>query len=198
MSLENASKVADLFREHNIESLYYFNLGEPFLPQDVLQQIEIIRSKNPDIRIITSTNGVLLDTKEKLEAALLMDYIYISLDGPDQETVARYQVGSNFAKVYDNILRLVALRQEKNQIRPIIEWKYVLFRWNDKPEQIKRAIELARAAGVDLLALYPGGALLRNRSFRYPRHPFYRTIGKRVGDATIVNFNDVPDHLLFP
>jgi sulfatase maturation enzyme AslB (radical SAM superfamily) len=198
MSLQSAMRVADLLKECQVENLYYFNLGEPFLPVDVHQQLEIIRSKNPNIRIITSTNGVMLDNQSKLEAALLMDYIYVSLDGPDQGVVSRYQVGSNFDKVYDNMTRLVALREARNLSRPIIEWKYVLFRWNDRPNQVRTAIDKAQAAGVDLFGLYPGGALLRNRSFRYPRHPFYRGIGTRVGDATIINFSGVPENLLFP
>jgi len=198
MSLENAMKVSALLKYCQIENLYYFNLGEPFLPVDVHRQVEIIRSQNKDMRIITSTNGVLLDKPEKLEAALLMDYIYVSLDGPDQETVDRYQVGSSFAKAYENMVRLAALRNARHVSRPIIEWKYVLFRWNDRPTQVRAAIEMARAAGVDLFGLYPGGALLRNRSFRYPRHPFYRGIGTKVGDATIINFSGVPEALLFP
>jgi len=198
LSLDEVDKVALLLREHNIKSLYFFNLGEPFLPANVYDQISIIRKHNPDIRIITSTNGQLLDREDKLEAALLMDYIYISLDGVSQETVGKYQVGGSFEKAYQNMLNLCELKRQRGKTTPIVEWKYVVFRWNDKPEHIRKAHQLAEKAAVDLIAFYPGSTTPLSRSYRWLYHPFFKKLGENVNGGRIVNLNNIPKHLLSP
>jgi pyruvate-formate lyase-activating enzyme len=198
LSVEDTQQVAALLNNHKIENLYYFNLGEPFLPTNILDQMRMIRAQNPGIRIVTSTNGMLLDNDDKREAALLMDYIYISLDGIDNEMVGRYQIGSNFEKVYGNMVRLMELRRQRNGIKPIVEWKYVLFRWNDLPEHVEKAMTLARKAGVDLLAFYPGEAPLHKRSLRYLRASHFRAVGEKIGDAIVININNIHKDLIAP
>jgi wyosine [tRNA(Phe)-imidazoG37] synthetase (radical SAM superfamily) len=198
LSIVDVEKIASLLKENDVKSLFYFNLGEPFIPDDIYDQIKTIRAKNPDIRIITSTNGLLLDSNDKIEAALLMDYIYISLDGVTQESVSRYQVGGNFEKSYQNMARVCKARNERGTRFPIIEWKYVLFRWNDKPDQIKKAIELARNAKVDLIAFYNGDAPPLNKSLKWHYHSFFKHLGKKMNGSIIINLNQIPDELLSP
>jgi len=204
LDMQDVARVAAILEEHRIESVYYFNLGEPFLPDDICNQIKAIREKNPHIRIITSTNGLLLDTEEKIEAALLMDYIFISLDGINQEMVSRYQIGGNFAKAYENMARLAARarqagRQQQGIRVPIIEWRYILFRWNDAPSHMDRAIKLAQNAGVDLIVFSPGAARFTDRPYRYRFHPYHAKLGKKgPGGEIVVNLSGVPDHLISP
>lgn len=196
--LDNVGKIAALLEEYRIETLYYFNLGEPFLPADILEQMKIIRKYNPGIRIITSSNGQLLEAKDKIEAALLMDYVYISLDGIDNEAVGKYQVGGTFETAYRNMAKLVAERNKRNSMSPIIEWKYVVFRWNDHPKMIRKAIDLAKIADVDAIGFYRGDERLTDRSLRWYFHPLFRQLGQRIRDGKILNLNDIPQHLLSP
>lgn len=204
LSLRDVEKVAAVLKENGIESVYYFNLGEPFLPADIHDQVKTIRAANPEIRIITSTNGLLLGTDEKLAAAMEMDYIFISLDGVDREMVNRYQVGSDFDRVYENMTRLAALKKEAGRLRdgvrlPIIEWRYILFRWNDRPAHLRKAVELARSAAVDLLVFAPGAARFVDRSYRSRYHPYFRRLGQRGPNGeTVINFSKIPDHLISP
>lgn len=204
LDMQDVAKIATILNEHSIESVYFFNLGEPFLTEDICSQIKAIREKNPHIRIITSTNGVLLDAEEKIEAALLMDYIFISLDGINQEMVTKYQIGGNFEKTYENMARLAARarqagRQQQGIRVPIIEWRYILFRWNDAPPHIDRAIQLAQNAGVDLIVFSPGATSFADRSYRHRFHPYYAKLGKKgPGGEIVVNLSGVPDHLVSP
>jgi pyruvate-formate lyase-activating enzyme len=204
LDLHDVAKVAALINEQGIESVYYFNLGEPFLPEDIYQQVSIIRGKNPHIRIITSTNGMLLDSEEKIKAALLMDYVVISLDGVSQEMVGRYQAGSDFARVYANMKQLAARARQAGRLRdgirvPIIEWRYILFRWNDAPGHIDTAIHLARDADADLIVFAPGAARFIDRSWRYRFHPYFAALGKKGASGEIVvNLSGVPEHLISP
>lgn len=202
LSLSDVATVARTLSESAVETIFFFSLGEPFMSNNVLEHVRHIRSANPHARIVTSTNGVLLDTAEKLEAALLMDYVYVSLDGIDQSTVEKYQVGGDFERTYRNMTRLVQLRNERVRggapALPVIEWKYVTFRHNDRAAQIRRAVELARQAGVDVLGFCRGAAPVPSRSLRFGRDPVFAEIGTRHGDNIIVNFAGIPDHLLGP
>jgi len=198
LSIDDVEILAEIIKEHKIERVYFFNLGEPFLPSNIYQQIKIIRDANPGIQIITSTNGVLLDSDEKIEAALLMDYIYFSIDGVDQEMINKYQDGGNFSKSYKNMARLVQLRNQRGLDCPIVEWKYVLFRGNDAPAHAEKAQELARAADIDLLGFYPGAAPLHKRSLRYTRHPYFKRLGEKIGAGIILNYKGIPQQKLAP
>lgn len=198
MPLADVEKVALLLKEHQVQSLLFFNLGEPFLPPDVDKQLQVIRKHNPDIRIVTSSNGQLLDESRKIEAALMTDYIYVSLDGATQDAVSRYQVGADFDRGYRNIRNLVSERDSLGSKTPIVEWKYVVFRWNDRPDQIRKAIELAREAKVDVIGFYRGDGPLGDRSLRWYYHSIFKTLGDRVPGGIVVNLNNIPQHLLAP
>jgi MoaA/NifB/PqqE/SkfB family radical SAM enzyme len=75
MSLEDIEKIALEIKRNKIETVFYFNLGEPFFSKDIEKELKIIRKQNPRVRIIISTNGMLLDSESKKRAALLLDEI---------------------------------------------------------------------------------------------------------------------------
>lgn len=198
LSLNDVEKIALLLNEYGLKILHYFNLGEPFFSADIQEQIKIIRKYNPDIRIITSTNGHLIHGNSKIEAALMMDYIGICLNGVTQDAVSKYQIGGNFETAYQNMVKLVSVRNEHRNITPIIEWRYVLFRWNDHPQHIAKAIELAKNAKVDLIGFYRGEVRHLDRSRRWYYHPYFKQLGKKSNDCVIINLNNIPPDLLCP
>jgi len=173
LSLSDIADIAQILHEHHVARIYYFNLGEPFLSPHILEELQTIRAINPGIEIRTSTNGVLLEGEDKIEAALMMDHIAVSLDGVDQQTAEQYQRGTDFERALRNLTALTRARAERGQVRhgvnlPVIEWKYVLFRWNNSSRHIRKAIVLAQEAGVDLIEFYPGSAPRRLESRRHP------------------------------
>ena len=149
MSLDDVRRVAEEIARAGIRSVSYFNLGEPFASPDIRREVEIIHEKNPGVPIATSTNGLLLDSPEAREAALLFDAISFSIDGVSTRMVRRYQRGGDFARAYGNMRELVRLRDGLGRKRPRITWKYVLFNWNDRRDVIEKAVALGRAARVD-------------------------------------------------
>ena len=188
MSLEDIEKVARIIREYKIEEIAFHNLGEPFLPADVLEEVKILRAHNPRARIICSTNGVPLDAESKREAALLMDHVYFSIDGPNQEVMTRYQCGGNFEKSYRNMRGLVALRNSRGKSLPEIEWKYVVFPWNDAEPYITDAIRLAGEADVDIISFWPGGWSPANISQRFLNDPFFQRLGNPSWKGREIDF----------
>jgi len=159
----------------------YYNLGEPFLSPAIRRELEILRRHAPEIEILISTNGLLVNTDEKREAALLADHVLFSIDGVNTEMVRRYQRGGDFERAYENLRSLVAFRNRRGAGRPCIYWKYVVFRWNDRPAAIRRAIELARQAGVDCLQLTFARNPLHGISWRFLLSGYFRSLGTRQG-----------------
>lgn len=132
--------------------LDFFNYGEPFLHPRALEMIEHVKESYPAVYLYTSTNGLLLD-EEKIErlARSGIDEVTFSVDGPDQRTYERYRRGGDFGRVLANMAALVRAKQRLGREVPFINWRYILFRWNDSWLQMERARRLAERIGVDRL-----------------------------------------------
>lgn len=181
LSPEDMEIVGQTLRRLGARYCGFYNLGEPFFCPTIGRQLEILRNLNPEMEILTSTNGLLLDSDEKRRAAMLVDDILFSIDGISTAMVRRYQRGGDFDRAYRNLAGLVRYRDARGLKRPRIQWKYVLFRWNDKPRYARRAIELARDAGADAIQFVFARTPVYGISWRFVALPFYRSLG--VGDG---------------
>ncbi len=155
MSLADLTRMSDLVARLGLKNLFYLNLGEPFLSPNICQELPILRAKNPDCRIVVSTNGVLLNTDAKREAALSLTQILFSVHGINEKMLTRYMHRGKFDQAYAAMKEMVAYRDARGLTRPILEWKYVLFNWNDHPETIQQAIRMAQEIGVDIISFWP-------------------------------------------
>ena len=188
MTLEDIRKVAATIHEHGVESLSYFSLGEPFAAPDIGEQLDIIRETNPSLYIAISTNGLLLNTTVKRDAAMMANFIVFSIDGIDDYTLNKYQRGASFSKAYDNMKQLVEHRRQSGKAGPKIVWKYVLFNWNDRESTILEAIKLAKDAGVDSILFWPTKNPFYGISWRYHRKKFYKTLGESTSTGREIHF----------
>lgn len=177
MTLDDLRKVAEMCRDLHMEEIAIHNLGEPFLSRTFLDEVRILREHNPSARLVVSTNGSFVNTDDKREAALMLDYLYFSIDGSNQYEAEQYQRGIDFEVAQANLKSLVAYRDLHGKTKPVIEWKYVVFRWNDQPESIERAIHLARGAGADRISFWPAFGDPENLSRIFPNSPYFRTLG---------------------
>ena len=116
MPLNELSQMADLTAKLGLEQIFYLNLGEPFLSPNVCQELPILRQKNPKTRIIISTNGVLLNTDAKREAALNVSQILFSVHGIDNEMLGKYMHRSKFDEAYKAMKDIVAYRDAHGAI----------------------------------------------------------------------------------
>jgi hypothetical protein len=85
---------------------------------------------------------------------------------------------------------LVRERDRRQASRPLVEWKYVVFRWNDRPAQIERAIQLAREAGVDRISFWPAIIPLHGVSWRFRVSPFFAKLGTRTRQFRVVDLRE--------
>ena len=135
-----------------LQRLDFFNYGESFVHPRAVEMIEYFKSRFPQPYLYISTNGLMLDESkiDRLVAARV-DEITFSVDGADQETYQQYRIGGDFRRVLDLMAYMVRARNASGRELPFINWRYILFRWNDSEEQMNRARELAEKIGVDRL-----------------------------------------------
>ena len=176
MPLNEMEKMGDLVQQLGMRQLFYLNLGEPFLSPTIGPELAMLRKKNPDCRIVTSTNGVLLNTDAKREAALNFSHIFFSVHGITNEMSEKYMHRGHFDKAYDAMKTMAEFRDTRGLTDPILEWKYLLFNWNDKPEYIERAIQMARDAKLDFISFWPTNNPFYGISWRW-RLGMFKHIG---------------------
>jgi MoaA/NifB/PqqE/SkfB family radical SAM enzyme len=167
MTLDEVSQMADLAARLGMEQIFYLNLGEPFLSPNVAKELPLLREKNPNCRIVVSTNGVLLNTDAKREAALSLTHILFSVHGISDEMCEKYMIRASFEKAYAAMRDMAAYRDARGSHKPILEWKYLLFNWNDNPKMLERAIEMAKEIGVDIFSIWPTNNPFYGASWRY-------------------------------
>ncbi|MDY0296494.1 MAG: SPASM domain-containing protein [Acidobacteriota bacterium] len=132
--------------------LDFFNYGDPFMHPQAVDMIEYVKSSYPHVYLYTSTNGLML-TPEKTARLVAsgMDEITFSVDGADAETYVKYRCGGDFRRVLQIMSDFVAQRDRTGDEVPFINWRYILFRWNDSQAQMQKARRLAAEIGVDRL-----------------------------------------------
>jgi len=132
--------------------LDFFNYGDPFVHPQAVDMIETIKNRFPQIFLYVSTNGLMLDI-EKIRRLVAsgMDEITFSVDGPDQKTYERYRCGGDFSRVLSMMEAFVEERNETGREVPYINWRYILFHWNDSRRQMNRTRRIAEKIGIDRL-----------------------------------------------
>jgi MoaA/NifB/PqqE/SkfB family radical SAM enzyme len=167
MPLEELSQMADLTARLGMQRIFYLNLGEPFLSPGITRELPILREKNPNAYIRVSTNGVLLNSDAKREAALNLSDIQFSVHGTSDEMCGKYMMKGSFEKAFDAMKQMAAYRDARSLKMPVLEWKYLLFNWNDSPENIQKAISMAKDIGVDIISFWPTRNPFYGVSWRY-------------------------------
>lgn len=127
-----------------------FNYGDPFVHPLAVDMIEYIKEKFPNIYLYISTNGLMLnDDKIKRIVASGLDEITFSVDGANQESYSRYRIGGDFDKIVKIMSEFVEERNTAGKEIPFINWRYILFNWNDSRQIMNKAKKIAERIGVD-------------------------------------------------
>src|SRR5882724_785193 len=113
MDLDKLARMADLVHDLGLQQLYYLNLGEPFLSPNIGKELPLLREKNPNCRIVISSNAIILNTDAKREAAMYASHLYFSVAGIDEAMLKKYEKGGNFEKAYENMKAIVAYRNAR-------------------------------------------------------------------------------------
>lgn len=122
--------------------------GEPLLHRRIFDMVA--RAKAAGCRVGFTTNGTRLT--EQAGARLLelgLDLLAVSIAGASAATHEAIRVGSDFAKLVENLRGFLRLRSEKGGTRPKVEVFFLMTTTN--LAELPRAVELAAALGADEL-----------------------------------------------
>ncbi|MCX6550022.1 MAG: radical SAM protein [Acidobacteria bacterium] len=164
----------------------FFNYGEAFLHKRAVEMCEYIKSTFPQIYLYTSTNGLAFTEESARRLARSgIDEVTLSIDGATQETYARYRQRGRFDVAMATLRAMVDEKRRIGRDVPTINWRYILFTWNDSDEEMDRARRIATEIGVDRLTWeitdHPEGAF--SRRF-VPGSPDYELIRYEVWDTS--------------
>lgn len=136
--------------ELGIACVAFVGFGEPLFNSRTPDMVRLARSVAPAANLFLDTNGNFGERRAVELADCGLDEIRLGLDGMDQESYVGYRKSGNFAKAFAFARRLAAAIRETNSPTKVV-WKYILFRHNDRDDQIIRAIELADEIGVPII-----------------------------------------------
>ncbi len=130
----------------------FFNYGEAFLHKRAVEMCELIKADHPHIYLYTSTNGLALteDSARRLVRSGI-DEVTFSVDGASHESYVQYRQKGDFAKVVETMRAVMDEKRRLGLDVPFVNWRYILFRWNDSDAEMQKARDLAAEIGIDRL-----------------------------------------------
>jgi Radical SAM superfamily/Iron-sulfur cluster-binding domain len=131
----------------------FFNYGEAFLHKRAIEMCEYIKSRFPNIYLYTSTNGLMFnDASARRLVHSGIDEVTFSIDGATPASYLKYRQRGDFDLAIRN-LRTMADEKRRNGLDlPVLNWRYILFNWNDSDEEMNGARALAEEIGIDRLS----------------------------------------------
>ncbi len=165
MDLETLRRVADQLST-SLETIHFYNYGEPFVNKRAEEMLLYLRRTCPGALIVTSTNGIPLANPARAEKVVLAepDRIIFTISGITQDVYGIYHVAGKCEQALAGIRNVCESRRQLGRSRTETVVRYLVFRWNDRDEQIDGAIALSERYGVDRLSLFltdePKGAAL--------------------------------------
>jgi hypothetical protein len=172
----------------------FFNYGEAFLHKRAVEMCAYIKSRFPHIYLYTSTNGGALSEERARELVHSgIDEVTFSLDGATQTTYEKYRQRGRLDRALASLRAMADEKRRTGRDAPFLNWRYILFKWNDSDEEMDLARRLAAEAGADRLCWevtdHPEDSF--SRRFQ-PGSPDFERIRLEVWDQSGLG-NAIPD-----
>jgi hypothetical protein len=148
----------DLFRRvvdeagPSLVRIDFFNYGEAFLHKRAIEMCEYIKTRFPHIYLYTSTNGLALtEAQARRLVHSGIDEVTFSIDGATAESYVKYRQRGKFDVAIANLRAMADEKRRAGRDVPFLNWRYILFVWNDSDAEMNEARRLAGDIGVDRL-----------------------------------------------
>jgi Radical SAM superfamily len=148
----------DLFRRvvdevgASLVRIDFFNYGEAFLHKRAVEMCEYIKTRFPGIYLYTSTNGLALSEGQARRLVRSgIDEVTFSIDGATPESYVKYRQRGRFDLAIETLRAMADEKQRARADVPFLNWRYILFKWNDSDAEMALARQLAQEIGVDRL-----------------------------------------------
>jgi uncharacterized radical SAM superfamily Fe-S cluster-containing enzyme len=148
-----------------VDRLALVGFGEPLFNSELPKMCRLFRKEFPASQIDLDTNANFGIRRAEEIADCGIDIIRLGIDGCDQLSYETYRRKGSFEKVINFARHLTeTIRLRGSKTRPI--WKYILFRHNDRDDQILQALSLADEIGIEIDFDLTGGELASPRSLK--------------------------------
>src|SRR3989441_7622988 len=148
----------DLFRRvideagASLVRIDFFNYGEAFLHKRAVEMCEYIKSRFPQVYLYTSTNGLALSEAQARRLVHSgIDEVTFSIDGATAESYVKYRQRGKFDLAIATLRAMADEKKKAGRDLPFLNWRYILFTWNDSDDEMNRARQMAGDIGVDRL-----------------------------------------------
>jgi MoaA/NifB/PqqE/SkfB family radical SAM enzyme len=192
----------DLFRRvvdevgASLVRIDFFNYGEAFLHKRAVEMCEYIKANFPHIYLYTSTNGLALSEPQARRLVHSgIDEVTFSIDGATPESYLKYRQRGRFDVAIATLGAMADEKHRSGRDLPFLNWRYILFVWNDTDGEMDEARRLASEIGVDRLCWeltdHPENAYSRrivpgSTNFESIRHEIWddNNLGNAIPGAT--------------
>ena len=203
MTYDDFTRIVDPLSP-NLRYMEFYVGGENWAHPRAADMVRYCRDRNPDCFIQTSTNAMFFNTEEKARACVEsgIDAVVCSIDGTTQEVYEKGKNRGDLQRVLDGIRRMLRIRAELGRSRPLIIWRYILYRWNSHPEQMDEARRMAREIGVDHLCWHLNADRPELNGERYYigsphlheiEHELWDTLPGRIGWQDPIGVSSYPE-----
>ena len=148
----------DLFRRvidevgPSLVRIDFFNYGEAFLHKRAVEMCEYIKSRFPQVYLYTSTNGLAFSEEQARRLVHSgIDEVTFSIDGATPESYVKYRRRGRYDVAIRNLGAMADEKRRSGRDLPFLNWRYILFKWNDSDEELDLARRIASDIGVDRL-----------------------------------------------
>jgi hypothetical protein len=130
----------------------FFNYGEAFLHKRAVEMCEYIKTHHPHIYIYTSTNGTAFSEEQARRLVHSgIDEVTFSIDGARAESYVQYRGRGKFDVAIRNLRAMASEKRRAGRDLPCLNWRYILFKWNDSDDEMELARRMAADLGIDRL-----------------------------------------------
>ena len=138
-----------LFRDvvRQIRFVHFEGRGDPLMNPGLGEMIRATKELYPYAFTKVTTHGNYPFRSWILESGL--DLLRLSIDGAFPETYSKYRVGGTLDAALD-LMRNISDQRRRTGASLRMEWKYLLFEWNDSDEEMLEAARLADEVDADL------------------------------------------------
>jgi hypothetical protein len=131
--------------KYRLNQVHYIGWGEPLLHPHFRELVDIAYASFPNtVQMATTTGNV--DFRSTIGEGRF-DHIVLSCDGTKAASYEKYRKGGDF----NTAMRFAADAKSHGHDGLRIEWKYILFEFNDSDEEVLQAQRMADETGVDRL-----------------------------------------------
>ena len=131
----------------------FFNYGEAFLHKRAVEMCRYIKTHHPHIYLYTSTNGLAFNEAQARQLVHTgIDELTFSIDGAIQDNYAQYRQRGDLETALGHLAAMADEKRRATADVPFLNWRYILFKWNDSDAEMNLARRRATELGVDRLA----------------------------------------------